>query len=689
LYSYLKSKLSFLLPYLIKILSLLLAYWIYDNQDLISDYNLHAFLMAICAVAAIVSISGLWNSLTDGTTLLAFYKVKITNHQLVYFLLSFFFAYEVFEYYSPYMFDDSAFTLRYLDNFKEGYFYHYNKTDPPVFGISCFTFGVFTGFWCWLHVLSPEHSIHLAGFAGLVMVSFLVFKILRELVSDNRLILIFWLAVIFSSKMFLNVAKSGMESAFHISILFAALLFFLQNKHKWMWFFLALSIISKLDAVPLVFVTGLTFLLINRKKILPLSYKNSFIKDFLIFAVLPIFCWVIFATLVFGSPLPQSAYSKIYLHFHPDDYWFPFIKYYFFGGRVALIFQVFMGLFILHLLVVCAQYKKFSFKNLVFGFSFMATMVLFYFYNPGEQMTWYYVLPDLLLLLQIAVSFWFFISLIPQVVVRTVIVSLALFFFVGWAGIDVIGGKFWMETYLEKVERERLEIGKYVGTQVGVNDSIMSNHGLPVRHVKGYVIDMSGLNSKFAASVNVDAEELFKNHHPKWAISHNSSGYAAFLSANNYAPVRIFYDITNYAFPEWCLYKKKSPKEEMCSFKLIDSAKVKGTKPSYNGGIVLYNDDTLTIDIDSANFVKQVFFGIARHSLPFSIEIKKLNSNNLVSTERIQIDPIGEYPMDSKFSKSVILSCSPEMPFNRLVINSDTAGLHFTLIEPYIYKKKI
>ena len=47
----------------------------------------------------------------------------------------------VFNYSSRYLFDDAGFVLRYVENFKQGYFYHYNPGDPAVFGLSGFIYG--------------------------------------------------------------------------------------------------------------------------------------------------------------------------------------------------------------------------------------------------------------------------------------------------------------------------------------------------------------------------------------------------------------------------------------------------------------------------------------------------------------------------------------------------------------------
>ena len=179
----------------------ILSHEIFENQELISDDNIHAFLMAICAIVVVFSATGAWSYVTDGSKI-NINKLSISNYNLSFACVSVFFAYQVYANYSSRVFDDSAFTLRYLDNFWDGYFYHYNKLDPPVFGISCFSFGVFTGFFCWLHLLTPEASIQLAGFLGLAMLGFLIFKIIREFVTDKHLVIIFWLAIMFSSKMF-------------------------------------------------------------------------------------------------------------------------------------------------------------------------------------------------------------------------------------------------------------------------------------------------------------------------------------------------------------------------------------------------------------------------------------------------------------------------------------------------------
>lgn len=680
------SKKRHIIAVFLLLISGIFAYWVYENRDFISDDNNYAIIVAMYCMLAVFVFSGSWNYLTDGCKIPYFSLLIRHNYQLTYLALSLLFACVVFENYSPYMFDDSAFTLRYLDNFWDGYFYHYNKSDPPVFGISSFTFGIFTGFWCWLHLLTPEQSIHFTGFLGMVSVSFLLLKILRELVKDNALVLVYWFAIIFSSKMFLNVAKSGMESPFHVSIVLLALLFYVQEKPKWMWLLLAISVISKLDAVPIAVIVGLLYLFRNKNRYSPINLKNEAIRELFYFALLPLLIWIAFAFAVFGSPLPQSAYSKIFLHFHPSDYWFPFLKNYLQPDRVGLMFRIFCAVFLSHLLVTILRRNERSFKPLVFGLSFFAVLVLFYFYNPGEQMSWYYVLPDLLLLTQLVLSVNFFLQFVSFAFIRTSMAIGGFFFFVLMTGLDVIGGKQWMESYLGIVERERREMGKYVGTMVGKNDSIMSNHGWAVRYVKGYVIDMSGLNSKFAASFQIDPEQLFKSYHPQWAISHNSVPYAQLMSANGYAPVKLFYDITEYTYPQWCLYRKLKPNEPKGVFKPIDSLAIINCRPSYNGGILLYTKDTLNVKIDSSNFVNQINFGIKRGSLPFVLEIQKYKNNQFVGIDSIAISEFGEYPMDSKFTKSITLQNNIQEGIDKLVLHAKKPGLPITIIEPYIYK---
>ncbi|MBP6413802.1 MAG: hypothetical protein KA450_10185, partial [Bacteroidia bacterium] len=140
------------------------------------------------------------------------------------------------------------------------------------------------------------------------------------------------------------------------------------------------------------------------------------------------------------------------------------------------------------------------------------------------------------------------------------------------------------------------------------------------------------------------------------------------------------------AFPQWCLYRKLSSNEPKGVFKPIDSLAIINCRPTYNGGILLYHKDTLIVKIDSSNFVNQINFGIKRESLPFVLEIQKLKNNQVVGIDSIAISEFGEYPMDSKFTKSITLLNDTNAGINQLKLYAKKPGLPITIIEPYIYK---
>ena len=667
------------------ILSIALSVVFFNYQEEFSDDATRAFLFALCFSLIVFSILAFPVFDSFHQTKLGLNRKIFGN--LIAIFLSGAFTYLIFENYSNYFFDDTAFTLRYLDNFWDGYFYHYNKLDPPVFGISSFIFGIFTGFWCWLHLLTPEQSILLTSYLGTICLSFLVLKIWQQQIKDAELIILAWFAVIFSSKMFLNVIPSGMESPFHVSILFAALLFFLLDRSKLMWLFLALSVISKLDAVPLVLVTGVFYLLIKRKELFPLSLKNRHVKEILIYAVIPVVLWVITAFIVFGSPLPQSAYSKIYFHAHPNDYWFPFLTYYVQDPTKKIIFWIFVGLFTTHIVYALIKGISTGLKQLVFGTSFIATLALFYFYNPGEKMQWYYVLPDLLMALQFVQSFAVFLSLVPYKILRVLLTSTGFVYLILFVGADNIGGKYWMDDYLGHVERERNEIGIYIGNVLGEKDTLVSNHALIARHVKGYVIDMSGLNSKFATNYKLNMDSLLNDLHPKWGIYHTSPNYASQMCSHGYFPFRTFYDITDYSYPEWTLFKRAEP-NSVNNFVPIDSSMIQGSKLNLEGSISRYSTDSISFKIGIMDAKEAIVFcGIRRSYDIFDLQIDQYQNDKLMDTQKVTIKAIGDYSEDSKFTEALqIKRFSADI--NKINIFMPGNGGQFILINPFLFTKK-
>jgi hypothetical protein len=466
----------------------------------------------------------------------------------------------IFKIYPGEFFDDAGFVLRYLENFKDGFFYAYNSTDGPVFGISSAFQGLVNGAICATGLWLPEQALRRTAFIGLVVLIFFLIRIVRGNTKSNIEFLIWTGIIIVSSKFFLNVMKAGLETPMHIAVVTGAFWAYYEKRTRLMWFLLALAAISKLDAVPLVVITALFWLIENHKQWWPLRLNSKAVRDILTFAVVPVITWIAAATYFFGSPLPQSAYAKIHYHFHPDDNWFPFFVRY---AKDDFYFPVLWITLISSLIMLVFAYVRRHqeslvnmLRNLLPGASFIGTMVLYYFYNPGERMMWYYALPDILLLLQLVLSLSFLLRMIDHVWIRsgtTFVTGFALFLFLFP---DVYGGKWWLDEYLNTVEYERATIGRYIEQRVPDHDTVMVWHGLPGRYTKGYVLDMSGLNSKLVTKYERNSAQILKEFRPNYTVNHQFYDYTEVVKHPPYSLDTMFYDITAYGHPSWQIYKR-------------------------------------------------------------------------------------------------------------------------------------
>src|SRR5258706_512416 len=120
------------------------------------------------------------------------------------------------------------------------------------------------------------------------------------------------------------------------------------------------------------------------------------------------------------------------------------------------VFYLFLVLVIVHVLLVVFCRGKYSVRSLAFGFGFISTLILYYFYNPIERMTWYYAMPDFFLLAQTAVSFYFiseefFISTYKPYAWSLLFVGAGLFLF--------------FDTYYVKMDGLPLEFSKKIQVQ--------------------------------------------------------------------------------------------------------------------------------------------------------------------------------------------------------------------------------
>ena len=451
--------------------------------------------------------------------------------------------------------DDTGFVIRYMNQAREGCFYCYNVSDGPVYGVSSFVYGILTIGLAALQVGSNESIIISLNFAGLCVLFYFLLLILRARISSNFVVISAAALVVLASTRFLFSATAGLETNVHLAIVFTGLYFFYIDKRKWMWFFFSLSVISKLDTVPLITALSLIHLLENRTEYFGKQWLRNW-KIGLLFAGVPIIAFVGITFLLFDGPLPQSAYAKLYHHSHPSDHWFPFLELMLDkGNRLALVAGSLL-LALIHLVLVLSK-KAFEAKDFSLLVGFICTMGLYYIYNPVERMTWYYAMPELLLYAQMAISSTVALRMLSKGDIRLLHGSYVLMFAaLSIAAVPLtMGEKDWMDRYLNAVEVERLEIGRFIA-EFSAGDTLVSAHGHFGANYKGYVLDLSGLNSKLVTDFERNADSLLSTFKPRYFINHASDENASIALQNGYIPIQEWTAIEQYGYPKWVLYER-------------------------------------------------------------------------------------------------------------------------------------
>jgi hypothetical protein len=456
------------------------------------------------------------------------------------------------------VFDDAAIVLRYIDNFGKGYFFKYNATDPSVYGLSGFVHGLFAGLLSYFHLLNSEQSVLFSNYIGFIGTSWFIFRIYQALTGTNRIAFLLWILTLTTTRSFLLVAGSGLETSLHLAFVTGGVYFFLAKQHRAFYFFSALMIISKLDALPIA-ATLLLYHFILRYKCF--TEKDRFRTESLLlfrYFLLPLLAGIALLTFLFGSPLPQSAYAKLFYHSHPGNSVFPFLQNFIANQLKLTTFIIAIILWAVALTEALAKKSTQLFSNTLFGSLCVATFSLYYFYNPGEQMIWYYAMPELFLIMQTLYGIYYLHANWANLSKKysTVIMFLFLLPFAILSWKDVSEHFMILEQSTQTIERERREIGNDIRALSSSKDTLLSSHGLPTRFFPGYVIDLSGLNSKLATQYHLKADSIINVFKPTFIINHAYPVMAQYLEKHSYTIKGIYRNITKANYHCWVLLKK-------------------------------------------------------------------------------------------------------------------------------------
>ncbi|MFI5251103.1 MAG: hypothetical protein ACHQQQ_01615 [Bacteroidota bacterium] len=586
--------------------------------------------------------------------------------------------------------DDAGIILKYMDNFRNGYFYSYNPSDGPVFGISSFTHGLLSGFFAFTHIFSPLNSLFASNFIGLFFVSFLSLHLISRYEYNFSVIWFAWLLLMCSSQDFVCNIKQGMEIPLYLAILLGCFHFYLKNDVRWMFAFFSLAIITKLDSVPIIGMLFLGFVYNNRQSLKPFTFANKLYQQILLYGILPLTGWIVFSFLVFRGPLPQAALAKMYYHMHSSGSWFPFLQP-LMEGVVHQIIILGVAIVFFGYALYCIYTKRFSeiSTTLIFGLAATAYLLLYYFYNPGERMGWYYAIPEFLMSLQMIVIA---IRLAHTFMIRWKRSALIIIFMALLIISSAVVNKFIQRTlnYLTVIESQRIAIGDWIHDHSNPNDTLMAGHGHIARNSGLYTIDFTGINSTIVTDYKLDFGKLVNNFKPRWIVQEG------FLDAKlertaGYTLRNSFYNTAVLSYPPVRVYEKLSGTNFTAEHPITPAM------VTTNGKYEMRANGLFIIDGTRISF-KNIDPNI--HLIKFEVGLIRGDINNTINAEITGIDSKtlknSSFELPRKnlanpadgFSDRWVIDLQPEWTIKSVTLfTQESAGNpseHFIIVDPII-----
>ncbi len=226
---------------------------------------------------------------------------------------------------STWLSEDSYISWRVVDNFVHGFGLRWNILDRvQVFTDPLFVL-IVSGFYAVTHEIFITVSLLCVAFSASA-----VYLMLKRLAVSSAAALAA-LAALVSSRAFIDFATSGLENplsyllvALFYGTYFRAKLFDLR-KAAVLTFYLSLVGLNRLDLV-LLFVPPI--LLTFYEQIVVRKTPIPRLAAYLILASSPLWIWLLFSTIYYGFPFPNTYYAKLHTGIPSGDLFFQGILYY-------------------------------------------------------------------------------------------------------------------------------------------------------------------------------------------------------------------------------------------------------------------------------------------------------------------------------------------------------------------------
>jgi hypothetical protein len=508
--------------------------------------------------------------------------------------------------------DDPAIILKYLDNFAQGCFFCWNPHEPPVFGISAFVYGVLTGALAWLHV-PPEMSLISVDVAGTFFFYVFAWLIFRRTFASPRAATASVVALCAAAMYARETFMIGMETPLHLAIVFAAIYAFLARSRA-LDAACALAVVSKLDAGPLtVLLIGLSFL---RE---PREGWPARLRRVLTGYVLPVAVWALAATVIFGSPLPQSYRAKQFYRPQGTSGFFPYLG--FLVWHDPHPWSVIVLLVLAMLAIVFAVVQRRLSPAAVLALSSVAAIGPYYLYSPSELPEWYFTLPEMLLI-SMGIAFPAAMAgMSPAAPARRPVLVAASFLVLVILATRTVASERVVrqyDVYSRAVEADRLAAGRLLREKTPPDAVVYAGHGHIARESQRRVVDLSGLNSRFATDHHLDTPSMFAELPPGAESNHGLLPVDAQIRYH-LGLEGSFYNVTHWNSSAFRVFVAEPGTPLVAT--VVEKQNVRDGEMVLLGRTVCLRGENITLGFEAEEGVRRIVFGVTRETSPRTIAL--------------------------------------------------------------------
>jgi hypothetical protein len=488
------------------------------------------------------------------------------------------------------LWDDAAFTLKYVDNITAGHGYRFNASDPePIFGSSSFLFTLLVSGLKYMGVPSDNFLfIRLPGLIGYFLILVLAFMFLNR---ENGPFMGFlgMITIAFVPQNF-TMANSGLESMISAAILFTAIyLFYFQISALLLMVTCAFLTLTKMTLAAPAFGLVAAQMIVSYQKGDKAFHRAAL--GLMALYLAPVLIFFLFCHLYFGDILPNSLQAK--LSYSRAGESFRYLKYFFGPGSLYKYIFLVSLISLPALLIVCLRNRLApSFRFFVTAMVAGLLLVQVWIAPFEEIFPWYFLIP--LLSLQIAVLGAFNEcgalgrDKLDRAILKGSLGLVALLMTFSALSGSVAGSSFKdrvtiTRNWLNVMERQRREQAKMVAALSEPNQTLSTAYGWSAYDSGLKVFDHLGINSRLPVEEKWGLSGWLRHldeYKPDFIICHKRSHPNL---AARYKLIDIGWTPRLAGHSEWEVYRRKS---DRLNFSEMDFLQFRGFRitPSLRKG---------------------------------------------------------------------------------------------------------